>query len=181
MLASWAGLYYNICNSKGNRKVANMSKKFKLVKADKVIKTPEGKVLKQLVALKDFGDVAKGQKGGYLESAKNLSQDGNCWVYDDACVFGTAVVSNDATVNGQSEVFGNARVFGRASITGKSKVYDNGNVCGAAMISSSTVRGEALIGGDAILNDGSDIYGNSLITYGYHCELSGIVELIRKP
>lgn len=148
-------------------------KKFKLVKADKVIKTPEGKILKQLVALKDFGDVAKGQKGGYLESAKNLSQDGNCWVYDEACVFGNAKVSQDATVNGNSEVFGNAEVFGYATINGNSKVFEDAAICHYAVVSSSTVRGKALISGETVLNDGCDIHGQSIISAGYHSGITG--------
>lgn len=67
-----------------------------------------GITLHRVKALKDFDDVKKGELGGYVESERNLSQAGNCWVY------------------------GNARVYGNAW------VYDNAKVCGDAMICSDT-------------------------------------------
>ena len=68
-------------------------------------KNPD-KDLYRVVALKDFGDVRKGDIGGWVSSLDNLSQIGNAWVYDNACVFG------NAKVYGNAEVFGNARVYG---------------------------------------------------------------------
>ena len=40
------------------------------------------------MACKDFGNIKKGDFGGYVESEKNLSHEGNCWVYDGAKVYG---------------------------------------------------------------------------------------------
>ena len=34
--------------------------------------------LHRIKALKDFGDVKKGDLGGWIEKESNLSQDGNC-------------------------------------------------------------------------------------------------------
>lgn len=43
-------------------------------------------------ALKDFetllGTVHAGDLGGYIASEDNLSQEGACWVFDDAIVIG---------------------------------------------------------------------------------------------
>ncbi len=61
-----------------------------------------GTALHRIKALKDFGNVKKGELGGYVESERNLSQEGNCWVYGNAWVCGNA------------EVCGNARVCGNA-------------------------------------------------------------------
>ena len=36
-----------------------------------------GRTLYRIEALKDFGDVKEGDKGGYVESEDNLSQNGN--------------------------------------------------------------------------------------------------------
>lgn len=36
--------------------------------------------LHRIEALKDFGSVGKGNKGGFIKSESNLSQDGNAWV-----------------------------------------------------------------------------------------------------
>src|SRR5450631_2440981 len=44
--------------------------------------TPEGTKIYRIIALRDFGDVIrveKGQKGGYIEGEHNLSHSGNCW------------------------------------------------------------------------------------------------------
>lgn len=46
-------------------------------------------------ALKDFSDVKKGDLGGYVESEYNLSQTGNCWIYDDSIVgLGARIIDN---------------------------------------------------------------------------------------
>ena len=60
--------------------------------------------LYRIQALRDFGNVKEGDIGGYIESEKNLSQDGNAWVSGDARVYGNACV------------YGNARVYGNADI-----------------------------------------------------------------
>lgn len=67
-----------------------------------------GTTLHRIKALKDFGNVKKGELGGYVESEYNLSQIGNCWVY------GNARVCGDAWVYGNAELCGNARVYGNA-------------------------------------------------------------------
>ena len=43
-----------------------------------------GRTLYRIKTLKDFGDVKKGDLGGWVEKEENLSQEDNCWVYDDA-------------------------------------------------------------------------------------------------
>jgi hypothetical protein len=45
---------------------------------------------------------ADGSKGGWVESEHNLSQDGDCMVMDEACVFGKARVCGDALVSGNA-------------------------------------------------------------------------------
>ena len=64
--------------------------------------------LHRIEALKDFNDVKKGDKGGYIEKENNFSQYGDAWVYGDAEVYG------DAKVYGNAEVCVNAKVCGNA-------------------------------------------------------------------
>ena len=66
--------------------------------------------LYRIQALRDFGNVKEGDIGGYIESEKNLSQDGNAWVSGDAWVYGNARVSDDARVSGDSRVSGDADI-----------------------------------------------------------------------
>ena len=43
-----------------------------------------GRTLHRIVCLTAFASVQVGELGGWVESEKNLSQDGNAWVYGDA-------------------------------------------------------------------------------------------------
>lgn len=45
-----------------------------------------GRTLYQIKALMNFGIIREGDLGGYIESEKNLSQEGNAWVSNDAWV-----------------------------------------------------------------------------------------------
>ena len=72
-----------------------------------------GKTLYRIEAIASFGNVDKGEKGGFVEKEGNLSQDGNAWVSGNARVYGNAEVYGDARVSGNAEVSGNARVFGK--------------------------------------------------------------------
>ena len=55
-----------------------------------------GKKLFRIKALVAFGDVEKGELGGFIEKEDNLSHLGDAWVYGDARVYGNAQVSGDA-------------------------------------------------------------------------------------
>ena len=47
-----------------------------------------GKTLFQIKAEMSFGNVSKGELGGYIEKEENLSQvSDNAWVYGNACVW----------------------------------------------------------------------------------------------
>lgn len=60
--------------------------------------------------------VTAGDIGGYVEDEKNLSQEGDCWVYGDALVHGNAQVHGNAWVCGDARVYGYARVYGDARL-----------------------------------------------------------------
>ena len=73
-----------------------------------------GKKLFRIKALVAFGNVEKGELGGFIEKEDNLSHDGDAWVYGNARVSGNAWVSGNARVSGNAWVSGNARVSGNA-------------------------------------------------------------------
>jgi hypothetical protein len=64
----------------------------------------DGKRLYQIIALKSFSDIEKGEVGGYVEDLRNLSQYGNCWIYDNAKVFDDAKVSENAVIAGDAKL-----------------------------------------------------------------------------
>ena len=74
--------------------------KYELTSETKVI---NGVKLHRIKALESFGRVEKGELGGWIESEKNLSQDGDAWVGDNATVCGNATVSGNASVSGNAD------------------------------------------------------------------------------
>ena len=89
-------------------------KKYELTSETKIV---FGHILYRIKALSSFGCVSAGDLGGFLESEKNLSQNGDAWVYGNAEVYGDARVYGDAWVSGNAEVYGDARVYGNAEVS----------------------------------------------------------------
>lgn len=110
-------------------------------------KEVDGKLLYRIRAVKDFADVKTGDLGGFVESKDNLSELGNCWIYNNACVYDN------------SRIYGNAKITHNAIIKCWVKIYDN-----------------AEISDNAIIEDYSEISGNMKIfefTHINSCLLSG--------
>ena len=122
------------------------------------IKFHFGRKLYQIKALISFGNVEAGELGGFIEKEENLSQNGDAWVYGNACVCGNARVCGDARVYGNACVCGNARVCGDARVYGNAWVYGNACVCGDAR-----VYGNARVCGDAWVCGNACVYGNAFI------------------
>ena len=77
-----------------------------------------GVKLFRIRALVEFGNVCKGELGGYVEKEENLDHDGDAWVTGNARVSGNAWVTGNAEVTGNARVTGDARVSGDAWVTG---------------------------------------------------------------
>ena len=83
-----------------------------------------GVTLRRVRALKDVRNgVRVGDLGGWVESEKNLTQDGAAWVSGNAIVSGNARVSGNAIVSGNAGVSGNARVYTPLPTAGRSDDY----------------------------------------------------------
>src|SRR5574343_410991 len=95
--------------------------------------TVNGKTLYQIEATSNFltvnnNNITIGTRGGYIESEKNLSQTGLCWIYNTAKVYDNAKVIDDAIIATYGEVHGDAIVSGNAYITGEVELFDNVHV-----------------------------------------------------
>lgn len=118
--------------------------------------------LHRIKALKDFGDVKKGDLGGWVEDIHNLSHRGNCWVYDDAAVYSEA------------KVMDNAKVFDDAKITNHSSVKGDAEVHGSVWVDEySIVQGHAKVTGKyrgvmtlrkALIEDYAEVLGDAFIS-----------------
>ena len=143
-------------------------KKYKLTDETRQL---HGRTLHRIVALCDFGNVKKGDKGGWIEKEENLSQNGECWVYDNARVFGNARVFDNAKVFGNARVYGNAQVFDNvwvfdnAWVYGNAQIFDNAWVFGNARVyDNAKVRDKAQICDNSKVYDNSHVYGNTEIS-----------------
>jgi UDP-3-O-[3-hydroxymyristoyl] glucosamine N-acyltransferase len=152
------------------------NKKYELVEDDFIIH--EGRKLYRIRALKKIDTrktlIFKGDIGGYIESYHNLSQEGECWIFPDAKVYGNARVKGDVKLYIGVKVYGNARIEDCASIASGAEIFDNAIVKDFAI-----VRGDAKIYGNASIEDcaivevGSEIYGNASIFSSDQCICSG--------
>lgn len=141
----------------------------------------QGRQLQRIRRLSD------GQLGGWIESERNLSHAGQCWVADEAKVFDTArvdgtavvrgyaVVCGDATVDGHAVVSEHAIVCGSAHIrhsahvSGAACVDDHAVVCGNATVTGNCrVASNAWIGGDALVRSDADYWCESQPGWSWH-------------
>ena len=149
-------------------------KKYRLDDTDSI--DFNGHILYRIVALKDFADVKAGDKGGYVESEDNLSQDGNSWVYHRAKVWNAARISNNAQVFGQAEVFGDAKVSDNAKVGEDAQVSDNAQVGGTSWVyGNAEVSDNAQVGGEAEVYDNAQVSGNAQVYDRAH--ISGYTQI----
>ena len=127
-----------------------MNKKYELTDETKEL---DGHTLHRIKALKDFGEVKKGDLGGWVESEDNLSQLASCWV------FGNGRVSNNGCVSGNGRVSDNGHVFGNSWVSGNGCVSDNGCVSG-----NGHVFGNSCVSGNGRVSDNGHVFGNSWVS-----------------
>lgn len=161
-----------------------MEKKYSL---EAQIKTPTGKTVYRIKALKDFTlfdgkKISKGDLGGVVSSEENLSQDGRCWVcfgamaadkskvledavlYDNTVIRDNAVIKGKATLHYYASMLDNAVVCDRAVIRNRATISENAFVDGDVIIrGNATVFGQANIRGDALIQGNAKIYGKALV------------------
>ena len=127
-----------------------MTKKYELLENDTV--NVDNKTLYRIKALKSFGNVTKGDLGGYVQSDDNLSRNGFCWIYDNALVYDNAKVYDNARVSGSAKVYGNTWIYDNARIFGSALVYDNARVYDNALVyDNARVSGSAKVYGSAVV------------------------------
>lgn len=144
-----------------------MTKKYELTDNTKEIL---GHTLHQIKALKSFGNVKKGDLGGWIEDYRNLSQSGNAWIYDNAQVFDYAQIIDNAKVFDNvkvwdnAQVCDNARVYGDARIEDHARVYDNAQVYDNAWVyNNAHVYDNAIVRGHANIYDHAIVYGKAWV------------------
>ena len=102
--------------------------------------------------------------GGWIESEENLSQKGDCFIFDNAKVYGNAKVSGNASVFSNAKIYGNAIIRQNARVYGDVTVYNNAVVCeNAEVYNNAKVYGDAVVYGDARVYESAKVYDNAII------------------
>lgn len=127
----------------------------------------------RIKALKSFSDVTEGDLGGWIHSESNLSQENDCWVYDESTVTGNIEICENATVRGQSKVHGlsNTYIGSFAKIADSNINLETGRIT-VSDIKSSTINGGTFIDGCSI-DGASTIYSCNLL----NCDIKGDVTI----
>lgn len=137
----------------------------------------DGVMLHRIKALKDFGNVEAGELGGWVESEKNLSQEGNCWIainakaYANAYIYGNAIltwnaiacentsiygnafISDESVTRGFTHLYGNVEVYGKSVIDGDARLFGNVKVINAKVV-------DAKVYNNVIICDGAYVHGH---------------------
>lgn len=130
-------------------------KKYVLLEDDKI--KVWGRIeLHRIQAVRDFGNVSKGDLGGYIECEDNLSHRGTCWVRGNAKVFEHAQVLDNARVMDNARVFREAVISENAYVAGNAIVKDQAVVTGYADVSHA-----AIVGGSANIRDFASVRGST--------------------
>ena len=134
--------------------------KYELTEECKVVSLVDGKhTLYRIKALRDFADVKAGQLGGWVEKETNLSQAGNCFIYDDAVVCGRAKVKD------HSCVFNDSMVFGRAQIANHAVLQDQAVVGAGVFIQGrAIIKGHSMVMGNMVISGNTIIEGEAMIS-----------------
>ena len=98
-----------------NSKYRLIEDDYKIVRDKSRVMSVDQKVYR-IEALKNFSDVKKGDKGGYVQDLRTIGSTGKAWVYDNAILSGTATVTGNATVKGDSHIHSMVKLRGDATI-----------------------------------------------------------------
>ena len=149
--------------------------KYKLTGETKLF---SGTLVHQIIATRSFGLVREGTVGGWIESEANLSQQGRCWIAEQAVAMGNARVCEDAQLRGAAAVWDNAVIKGNASIEDDAAVFGFATVEGNARVfEKASVCENARIQDDAEVCATAQVFGGALVLQGAHvleeAEVSG--------
>ena len=137
-------------------------KKYELIKESKTM-FAEREIFR-IRALKDFEDVKAGDVGGWVCSYNNLSQKGDCWIYDNAKCLDDARVYDNAVMCGNAVMFGNAKMFDNAKMSDSSIICDNAEMCGnSKMYDTSTMCGSSKMFDNAEMFDDTEMCDNAMM------------------
>ena len=139
-------------------------KKYKILMDKKNTIEWEGHILYRIKALRNFGDVKKGDIGGFVESEYNLSHEGNCWIYnnakamDNSRIYDNSKMYNNSKMYGHSEMHDNSEMYEDSVMYNDSRIYDN-----SAMYNNSKMRDNSVMYNNSKMCNNSEMHNNSML------------------
>ena len=100
----------------------------------------------------------QGDLGGFVQSENNLSQEGNCWIFQSAIAAEDAVVAGDAKICDLAVIRGSALVSGNAVIRNRSLVEDRAIVMAGVVEEDARIT-ENLLSQKAPIVAAACVYG----------------------
>ena len=100
--------------------------------------------------------IRAGDPGGFIQSEKNLSQNGSCWIDDDAFAFGQAKVCDDAYLGGKAAIGGKVKLYDDTKVTdsvqlgGSIKLYGRTKIIGTGSYFDNGVYKDLCLGKETI-------------------------------
>ena len=131
-----------------------MEKKYKLIEGSRF--WLYGRPLYRIQALRDFSDVKKGDLGGFVESEANLSQMGDCWIYDMAQAVEKSIVEGDACLRDCSKMYGSSLLKDKAQLQGCARMIQYASLEDNAVAIDAEISGFATITGDVVIRRKKD-------------------------
>lgn len=130
---------------------------------------PQFPWLHRIRALVDVNEaVPKGTLGGFVEYEQNLSQEGSCWIYDQAICCERAVVERSAGLFQEAIAKGDALLTGTAVMYQTSIAEESCRILAGEVWNMAHIRGFAKITAAKETGDAPLILGNSLV-FGNVC------------
>ena len=124
----------------------------------------EERTLYRIRALKNFRNVKAGDLGGWVSGKHNLSQEGDCWIYDEAkCMdnarmYHNSVMYNNAVMCDFSEMHGDSAMHNYSAMLDNSRMYN----C-SAMYDNSRMYNDSKMYSNSRMFDNSAMYNNAVM------------------
>ena len=110
----------------------------------------------RIQALRDFSDVKKGDLGGFVESEANLSQMGDCWIYDMAQAVDKSRVEGDACLRDCSKMYDSSLLKDKAQLQGCARMIQYACLADNAVAIDTEISGFADITGEVVIRKRED-------------------------
>ena len=109
----------------------------------------EGRKLYRIKALKDIPSIGvkAGDLGGFVESEYNLSQERDCWIFDDAKAKDKSYVCDNSCMYGNSSMRDYSSMCDNSSMRGYSSMEDN-----SCLIKNGRLHKGTSLFGDLVLD-----------------------------